>query len=121
MEVLNYYRKNARNLTFTTLKTASEIILTKGMVILDEASIEGCDFNKVELMLSYVEDGQNKKVKKRFRNFTYYRIPTGHKVDFMKSISQKCWINITEPTRLRFNLEGLGGGNVLLNYFIIRL
>lgn len=121
MEVLNYYRKNARNLTFTTRQTTSEIILTKGMVILDKASIEGCDLNEVELMLSYVEEGQSKSVTKRFRNFANYRMLTGHRVDFMKSISHKCWINITEPTRLRFNLEGLDSGNVLLNYFIIRL
>ena len=112
---------NKRSIFFTAMKKSAEIVITKGLVVLNKAQLSNCDFEQIELNLSYTEDGQANTVNRPFKNYSHKKIVHGYKVDFMKNITHPCWVNITEPTRLRFDLKGMGHGSVELNYFVIRL
>ncbi len=112
---------NKRSIFFTSMKKSAEIVITKGLVVLNKAQLSNCDLVKIELNLSYTEDGQANNVKRPLKNYSHKKITHGYIVDFMKNITHPCWVNITEPTRLRFDLKGMGDGSVELNYFVIRL
>ena len=109
------------SILFTAMKKSTEIVITEGLVVLNRAQLSNCDFEQIELNLSYTKDGQGNNAKRPFKNYSHKRIMQGYIVDFMKNITHPCWVNITEPTRLRFDLKGMGNGSVELNYFVIRL
>lgn len=112
---------NYRKLQFNALNKSSELIITNGMVVLDNAQLRYCNQKDIVVNLTYLGDDGLITVKKPLSQFTSTPTGTGYYVDFMKNISNSCWVNITQPSRLKIDVSGMGSGTIFLECFVLRL
>ena len=112
-----YYRQ----LQFNAIQKSSEIVLSHGLVILDNARLSGCNISNIEIKLSYLKDNTVITVKKSLKNYHNTVNRTGYTVNFTRNVTVPCWVNITQPTKLKIDVSGMGGGTVNLEYFVLRL
>jgi len=118
---LTYRKGNYRKLQFNALNKTTEMIITNGILVLDKATLSNCKHNDIVIHLSYQEENNIKTVTKPLSQFTTTPTRTGYHVDFMKNVTVSCWLNITEPTRLKIDITGMSGGKVDLDVFVIRI
>ncbi len=112
---------NYQKLQFNALNKTAEMIITSGLVVIDKAKLSKCNQNDIVIHLSFQEENSVKTVKKPLSQFTTTPTRTGYYVDFMKNVTVSCWLNITEPTRLKIDVTGMGSETIHLECFVLRL
>jgi hypothetical protein len=112
---------NYRKLQFNALNKSSELIITHGLVVLDKAKLSYCNQKDIVVSLTYQGDEGIITKKKSLSQFTSTPTGTGYNVDFLKNVTVSCWVNITQPSRLKIDVTGMGSGTVFLECFVLRL
>jgi hypothetical protein len=116
-------RKNGfyKKLQFNALNKSAEMVLTQGMIVLDNAVLSNCDVKDVILKLSFTEDNKPVTLTKKINDYYSKRCINGYRVNFIKDVSVSCWINITQPTKIQISALGMSTGLVDLEFFVLRI
>ena len=112
---------NYRKLQFNALNKSYEMIITNGLVVLDNAQLRYCNQKDVVVKLTYHGDEGMITVKKPLSQFASTLTRTGCNVDFLKNVTVSSWVNITQPSRLKIDVTGMGSGTIYLECFVLRL
>jgi hypothetical protein len=119
--ISTYKKGNYRKLQFNGYNQSTEMVITSGLVVLDNARLSSCNLNDIVVQLSYKEDNSDIIVKKPLKQFINTQTEDGYNVDFLRNVTVSCWVNITQPTRLKIDISGMGHGIIYLEYFVLKL